>query len=300
MPNSSRNDRDDADGEVRLAAGIGHAELDGGGSAVAEHAAPTPRRLPDQAADESACTAVRGPGRPARQPVKPSGKLTRTSRKTGSTGVRELAAQATRESILLAAIEVFAKDGFAGGRVDEISRAANSHDRMIYYYFESKEGLYIAVLEEIYRRMNAAEEQLELRDDEPVESLAAIIRFVLRYYQQNPSFITLLNTENLYGGRHVAKSPRASEYSSRAIDMLRGVLAAGAAKGVFRNDLVPLDIYLMIASMGYFPMSNRHTLKSFLGQPIDSAEAVEHWEEFMIEAVMRVVAPVAASAPSNS
>jgi AcrR family transcriptional regulator len=218
-------------------------------------------------------------------------KPARAPRKEGSPGVRELSAQATRESILLAAIDVFAKDGFAGGRVDEISRAANSHDRMIYYYFESKEGLFIAVLEEIYRRMNAAEEQLELGADKPVESLAAIIRFVWRYYQRNPSFVTLLNTENLHGGRHIAKSPRASDYSSRAIELLEGVLAAGAAQGVFRSDVAPRDIYLMILSMGYFPMSNRHTLKSFLGQPMDTPEASAHWEDFVIEAVMRVLAP---------
>ena len=52
-------------------------------------------------------------------------------------GVRELAAQATREAILRAATKVFAKQGFAGGRVEQISKAAMSHDRMIYYYFGS-------------------------------------------------------------------------------------------------------------------------------------------------------------------
>ena len=227
--------------------------------------------------------------------ARPSGKLTRTSRKTGSAGVRELSAQATRESILLAAIDVFSKDGFAGGRVDEISRAANSHDRMIYYYFESKEGLFIAVLEEIYRRMNVAEEKLELDHDKPVESLATIVRFVCRYYRENPAFVTLLNTENLHGGRHIAKSPRASEFSSRAIELLEGVLAAGVARGLFRADAAPRDIYLMIVSMGYFPMSNRHTLKSFLGQSLDTPDAGAHWEEFVIDTVMRVVTPTPAA-----
>ena len=80
-------------------------------------------------------------------------------------GVRELAAQATRDSILQAATKVFAKHGFDGGRVEQISKAAKSYDRMIYYYFGSKEGLFIAVLEEIYRRFNEAESALELDAD---------------------------------------------------------------------------------------------------------------------------------------
>ena len=56
------------------------------------------------------------------------------------TGVREAAAQATRDSILKAATKVFAKYGYDGGSVEKISKAAKSYDRMIYYYFGSKEG----------------------------------------------------------------------------------------------------------------------------------------------------------------
>ena len=73
--------------------------------------------------------------------------------------VREMAAQATQENILRAATKIFAKHGFAGGRIEQISKAAKSHDRMIYYYFGSKEELFIAVIEDTYRRFNDAEAQ---------------------------------------------------------------------------------------------------------------------------------------------
>ena len=102
-------------------------------------------------------------------------KITTEERKPG---VRELAAQATRESILRAAIKVFSKNGFDGGRVEQISKAAKSYDRMIYYYFGSKEGLYIAALEEIYRRFNEAESELQLDESKPREALRAVIRFM--------------------------------------------------------------------------------------------------------------------------
>ena len=61
------------------------------------------------------------------------------------TGVREQAAQTTRDNILKAATKVFARYGYEGGSVEKISKAAKSFDRMIYYYFGSKEGLYVAV-----------------------------------------------------------------------------------------------------------------------------------------------------------
>jgi AcrR family transcriptional regulator len=210
-------------------------------------------------------------------------------------GVRELAAQATRDSILRAATKVFAKHGFAGGRVEQISKAAKSYDRMIYYYFGSKEGLYIAVLEEMYRRFNDAESKLVLDADRPVEALMAVIRFMWLYYQKNPEFITLLNTENLHRGKHIAKSLRAHEYSSDAVAVLADVLKRGAKQKLFRTDVAARDVYLMIASMAYFYLSNRFTLSAFLGEELEAAGSLAHWEAFLIDAVLRTVQPT----PSN-
>ena len=205
-------------------------------------------------------------------------------------GVRAQAAAATRESILRAATKVFAKSGFAGGRIEQISKAAKSYDRMIYYYFGSKEGLFIAVLEEMYRRFNEAEAKLVLDTTQPVEALTDVVRFMWGYYQRNPEFITLLNTENLHRGQHIAKSLRAREFSSPAVDVLGQVLASGAKKRLFRTDVAARDVYLMIAAMGYFYLSNRFTLSAFLGEQLETPAALAHWEAFLIDSVMRTVA----------
>jgi AcrR family transcriptional regulator len=204
-------------------------------------------------------------------------------------GVRELAAQATRDSILRAATKVFAKHGFAGGRIEQISKAAKSYDRMIYYYFGSKEGLFIAVLEEMYRRFNDAESRLVLDVRQPLVALRAVTRFMWTYYLKNPEFITLLNTENLHRGKHIAKSLRAREYSSPAVSVLGEVLASGVQQGVFRDDVTARDVYLMIAALGYFYLSNRFTLSAFLGEELETASALAHWEGFLIDTVLRTV-----------
>ena len=205
-------------------------------------------------------------------------------------GVRALAAQATRDSILRAATKVFAKHGYAGGRIEQISKAAKSYDRMIYYYFGSKEGLFIAVLEEMYRRFNEAESKLVLGAAAPVEALQAVIRFMWGYYQKNPEFITLLNSENLHRGKHIAKSLRASEYSSQAVSVLGEVLTRGAQQKLFRSDVSARDVYLMIAALAYFYLSNRFTLSAFLGEELETPAALAHWEAFLVDAVLRTVA----------
>ena len=219
-----------------------------------------------------------------------AGRHPASAQRVGAPGAREKAAKATRDGILRAAIKVFAKHGYDGGRIEKISRAARSYDRMIYYYFGSKEGLFIEVLEETYRRFNEAESEIITDLARPVESLKAVVRFMWRYYQKNPEFITLLNSENLHRGAHIAKSLRARDYSSEAIAVLARLLRSGAAQGVFRADVVARDLYLMIAAMGYFYLSNRFTLSAFLGEALEAPVALAHWESFLIDAVLRTVA----------
>ena len=208
---------------------------------------------------------------------------------------RAAAAQGTREAILRAATTVFARYGYDGGTVEKISRAARSVDRMIYYYFGSKEGLFVAVLEEMYRAMDRAEAALVLDAERPVQTLEAVIRFVHGYYRAHPEFVTLLNAENLHQGRHIGKSLRAGEYSSHAIDVIRQVLASGIERGLFRSDVAAREVYLLIAATGYFYMSNRHTLSAFLGEPLETAQAVARWESFAIDTVLRAVSAAPAT-----
>lgn len=204
-------------------------------------------------------------------------------------GVREASANKTRSSILRAATSVFARYGYEGGSVEKISKAAKSVDRMIYYYFGSKEGLFIEVLEDMYRRMNDAEMALKLDTERPVESLTEVIGFVLSYYKNNPEFITLLNTENLHRGRHISKSARAREYSSPAIAIISQLLESGVRQGVFRSDISARNVYLLIAATGYFYISNGHTLSTFLGEDVRTPKALAEWQGFVVSTVLRTV-----------
>jgi AcrR family transcriptional regulator len=216
-----------------------------------------------------------------------------TVRKSAATarkgGVREQSAQATRETLLKAAIKVFGKQGLNGARVEQISRAAKSHDRMIYYYFGSKEALFVAVIEETYRRFNEAEARLTLDLSQPLQALRDVIAFMWGYYQKHPEFITLLNSENLHRGRHIGKSSKAGEYSSPALEVLSRVLGSGVQAGLFRPELRARDVYLMIASMGYFYLSNRYTLSTFLGESLEDPAALAQWQQFITDAVLRTV-----------
>ena len=69
----------------------------------------------------------------------------------------------TKADILTVATKEFANHGLTGARIDTIAALMRTSKRMIYYYFGSKEGLYLAVLEKAYTHVRATEASLPLR-----------------------------------------------------------------------------------------------------------------------------------------
>lgn len=205
-------------------------------------------------------------------------------------GTRARQAQDTRALLLRTAISVFAQDGFAGGRIEKISRLAKSHDRMIYYYFGSKERLFVAALERIYQELGAAESALDLAGMPPDAALRAIIRFTWDHYLKHPEMLTLLNNENLHQGRHLSRSKGVRELSFPLLSILSDVLARGVKQKIFRADIGAQDLYIAMCSLGYFYLSNRYTLSAFLGANLMAPAALSDWLANMETMVLRFVA----------
>ncbi len=201
-------------------------------------------------------------------------------------------ASATRARILRAASLEFARLGYAGARGERIAQRARSSERMVYYYFGSKEGLFREVLEAAYLALRQAEGALALDDLEPAAALSTFCRFVWRYYLDHPEFIGLVNSENLCQARHLRRSPQLGELVSPVVELLAGLLARGQALGVFRDGIDPVELYVAIASQGYFYLSNAHTLSAVLGRDLrDPARLQAHWassEELVLRFVCRL------------
>jgi AcrR family transcriptional regulator len=206
-----------------------------------------------------------------------------------STGVRAQQADQTRARILQAAITVFTRDGYSGGRIEKISAEAESNDRMIYYYFGSKEKLFVKVLEHTYEQFNRAESLLSLDPSTPAQTLRQLVAFVWDYYVSHPEFVAILSIENLHKGRHARQSGELRRLSGEAVGVLRPIIDAGQVQGLFRQDLDIKHVYLMIASLCYFYNSNLHTLSSFLGQDMAAEGERTDWLAFIQDLVMRGV-----------
>ncbi len=202
-------------------------------------------------------------------------------------------AQRTRNAIIAAATHEFARHGLGGARVDRIALRARSNKRMLYYYFGSKDDLFLAVLEGAYDRIRSAEQSLSLLDVEPAEGVRRLVEFTWSYYLANPEFLTLLNNENLHRGVHLKRSRDLLAMNSPLIDTLGRVLERGRAAGAFRTGVDALQLYISIAGLAYFYLGNHHTLSAVFGRDLARPAARRDRLAHMVEMVQGYLRPVA-------
>ncbi|MCX8135010.1 MAG: TetR/AcrR family transcriptional regulator [Roseococcus sp.] len=200
-------------------------------------------------------------------------------------------AAATRRRILEAALAEFAAKGLAGARVDEIAARAGVNKRMLYAHFGAKEDLWLAALEAAYAAKRAEEERLDVAHLPPREAMARLVAFNLRYTAAHPEFVALLNEENLHRAAHLRRSRDVPALYSPLTGMLREVLARGAAEGLFRADVDPLQLYLSIVALGHFTVANRHTLSAIFGLDLGSEAALAAREAHAVAMVLGYLRP---------
>lgn len=193
----------------------------------------------------------------------------------------------TRANILEVAAAEFGEKGLAGARIDEIAALTQTSKRMIYYYFGSKEGLYLAVLEESYKRVRDIEAELHLQDLEPEQALRRLVAFTFDHHLTHENFIRLVMNENIHRGEFIAQSKHIQELNVPAIDAIRHLYQRGVAMGVFRPGLDPVDIHASISALSFFNVSNRHTFGQIFKLDMRSPAYIAHRRESVIDMVVR-------------
>jgi len=179
------------------------------------------------------------------------------SRKSSTTRTND--PERTMAEILSVATTEFAAKGLAGARIDEIAAATRTSKRMIYYYFGSKEALYVAVLEAAYGRMRQIEANLHLSDLEPELALKRLVEFTYDHHQSNEDFIRLVMSENVQRGEYLAQSKAIQKLNGSALQTIQELYNRGVKQGVFKKNLTPLEIHSAISALTFFNVSNQHT-----------------------------------------
>ncbi len=195
----------------------------------------------------------------------------------------------TRSAILAAAQAEFAANGLSGARVDAIARRARANKRMIYHYFGNKAGLYLAALERVYEQLRGTERTLDLAHLEPAAAIRRLIEFTFDYSHQHPEMISLINNENLFRASHLRRSRKVRELHSPFVQLIDGILRRGVKAGAFRAGLDPVELYITIASLSYFYLSNNWTLSVIFGRDLAAAGALRRRKRHNVDMILHAI-----------
>jgi AcrR family transcriptional regulator len=205
------------------------------------------------------------------------------------TPVRRRDRERTRQEILDIAFEEFAENGLSGGNTDAIAARANITKRLIFYYFNSKEELFTAVLEMAYAKMRAAEEELHLEALAPEAAIRRLAEFTYDFHQTHPQFVRLVAIENIHRGRHVTSSVRLRQMTQPIISQIAKVLERGVAGGVIRSGIDPIELHMTLNALSFFSVANRHTFEAQFARDMSSPKARAQRRTEIADALWRYV-----------
>ena len=195
----------------------------------------------------------------------------------------------TRQEILDIAFEEFAENGLSGGNTDAIAARANITKRLIFYYFNSKEELFTAVLEMAYAKMRAAEEDLHLEALEPEAAIRRLAEFTFDFHQAHPEFVRLVTIENIHRGRHIGSSRRFKEMTQPSISQIAKLLERGVACGVIRTGIDPIELHMTLNALSFFSVANRHTFEAQFAWDMSSPKSKAQRRAEIAELLWRYV-----------
>ena len=193
----------------------------------------------------------------------------------------------TKRNILEVATQEFSAMGLTGARVDAIAERTNTTKRMLYYYFESKEGLYQAVLEKVYGDIRALEQDLHVSELDPVEGMRKLVEFTFDYHDRHRDFVRLITIENIHGAKYVEQLKTFKNSNASAIHTIEDLLARGIASGQFRSDVDAIDLHLLISSMCFHRIGNRHTFGTAFGRDPSHPRLRARHRAMIVDAVLR-------------
>ena len=185
------------------------------------------------------------------------------------------------EKAIIAAAEVeFARHGFKGTSMNSIAQAVGLPKANLHYYFSSKEGLYIAVLNNILDQWDATFSGLTV-DDDPALALSRYIRAKIEYSRTQPLASRIFAMEVISGGQHLSSQNQRGWFQGR-LAVLQAWMDAGK---MARVDPAHLIFLLWGSTQHYADFASQICLftgKSSL-KKADFEEAADNLERIILK-----------------
>lgn len=138
-----------------------------------------------------------------------------------------------REALLKAALKLFTHRGYAATTVRELVEAAGVTKPVLYYYFGSKEGLFLELMRSHFDRLEAVVDLYRTEEGDVRKRLTAMLDKGFAYVQQDRDFIRLMHAV-YFGPPGEAPYFDFDAYHQRYHDLIAQFLEEGIGRGEFR------------------------------------------------------------------
>jgi TetR/AcrR family transcriptional regulator len=181
----------------------------------------------------------------------------------------------SRAAILRAAVREFANEGVSGARTDAIAGAAKVNKALLYYYFEDKEALYGAVLDQVFEGLTRSIHEALSRDLPPRQRILDYAGAHFDYIASNPLFPKIVQAEMMRAGRgRTAQFERiANQYFRPIFSKLAETLAVGGKTGEFRI-VDPMSFIPCMISVIVFHFNSAPVMRIMTGKDPFSPESL--------------------------
>jgi AcrR family transcriptional regulator len=197
----------------------------------------------------------------------------------------------TRAEILAVATEAFSEHGYSGARVDEIAERTRTTKRMLYYYFESKEGLYAEVLRMAYAAIRGEERSIDVAHLDPIAAIRRVAELTFDHHEAHPDYIRLVAIENIHRAEHLAELPDLEDLASPTIELIDTVLTRGRESGTFTRDVDALDVHMLISSFCMYRLADRDTFRTLFGRDLADPTRRDHYRRMLGDLVVAYLTP---------
>lgn len=160
---------------------------------------------------------------------------------------------------------------------------------MIYYYFGSKEQLYVECLVKLYGDIRKTEHSLDLESLPAVQAIERLVEFTFDHHDHNVDFVRIVCTENIHYGEYVKQSPVIREMSSLVLEALGRTLRRGVEEGVFRAGIEVIDLHMLMSSFCFYRVSNRHTFSEIFQIDLSDEQIKQRHKQMICDAVLRYI-----------
>lgn len=220
---------------------------------------------------------------------------------TGTHPKRERDAEAARQTILDAAEEAFAANGFDGARIDAIASASGYNKSLIFHYFGDKLGLYAEVVKRADREMSELQERVMtpwftneaiVTDPRVFRAfLEAISAAVFDYLAEHPRFVRTMLWEQAEGWQTYSKL--VSQVSTEDVDRFEAIFHRAYEAGLLRTDYnatIQLTMILQIC-LSYLTFTPLYQMFILPGEDFSSPAALARARDYIVSFVVHGIMP---------